>query len=65
MIIVSSSLSAARERYKALMKGKEPPPPTLPKIRLTVEEDEAMLDMAARMFAKLYKKEIEEGKETL
>lgn len=63
MVIVSASLSDARKRYNALRKGEEAPRAPLPAVRLTAEDDERLLDVAAEMLAKLYRKEIEGRKE--
>lgn len=62
MVIVSASLSDARKRYNALRKGEEVPRAPSPVARLTAEEDEMLLDVAAKMLAALYRKEIESGK---
>lgn len=63
MVIVSTSLDDARKRYNALRKGKESLRVPSPAARVTAEEDEMLLDVAAKMLAGLYRKEIEGRKE--
>lgn len=52
-IIIKSSMQSARERYEAYLRGEYIPPPPM-KVELTEEQTEALLDKAAKMFAKMY-----------
>lgn len=59
-IIVKCSMENARKRYEAYLRGEHIPPPPI-KVEITEEQTETLLDMAAKMFAKMYIDDMQKG----